>query len=666
MTQQVMAPLPPLRPGDVRRARAGLASDRKRAAKEPAERFATAAEFAQRSKGAAASPTGARPHGAPHGRPLLRGRCRRGAALAVRPRPSEPGRAGARDARGSPSSRSRTWAPPRTATSPTASPRRSPAGWPGCPASASSPAPAPTSTGRARSRSRRSGGSSAWSTSSRAACGGSGSAGVEPGAGHPAAHPGVRRPPPLGRAVRRELEEVFEVQSRIAEQVAARWTWRSRQPDHEALAAKPTERPPRLRFLPPRATTTSIGRHPRGEPRGGGDVHQGHGARSGLRARLRPARPEPHLAVPLLGADRRPGSPWHGAPPIRRCGSSPISPEAHLALGQIHYWGELDYEAALREFRTAHAGDPGNGDLAWARGLVERRLGQWDQAMRTCDGPWSWTRDRLVKSLDLVEVHLRRRDYAEAERYLNRALELEPDSPAYIYQALLIVARDGDLARRLEVKEGIRQCRRRDIAFWLPQFDVGAALLRGWTAPRRRRWTGSALDRSARIRRGTISRRPGRAVPRRAGVPRGLLRFRGAGPGGEKPRPARRSHASCEARPSPTPASGRREPAIREGRRAVELRPPSKDTWFGVDMVRNLAVVYATLGEADSAVKQLRSCCSRFRRGSRCRCSGPIRRGIRFGAIRASRPAGRWGEARRRELPRAEVREAAFTGRAHA
>ena len=45
---------------------------------------------------------------------------------------------------------------------------------------------------------------------------------------------------------------------------------------------------------------------------------------------------------------------------------------------------------------------------------------------------------------------------------------------------------------------------------------------------------------------------------------------------------------------------------MREGQRAVALRPPSKDTWLGVDMVRNLAVVYATLGQADSAVKQLR------------------------------------------------------------
>jgi tetratricopeptide (TPR) repeat protein len=51
---------------------------------------------------------------------------------------------------------------------------------------------------------------------------------------------------------------------------------------------------------------------------------------------------------------------------------------------------------------------------------------------------------------------------------------------------------------------------------------------------------------------------------------------------------------------------GRRGDAMREGRRAVELRPPSKDTWLGVDMVRSLATTYATLGEADSAVKQLR------------------------------------------------------------
>ena len=85
---------------------------------------------------------------------------------------------------------------------------------------------------------------------------------------------------------------------------------------------------------------------------------------------------------------------------------------------------------------------------------------------------------------------------------------------------------------------------------------------------------------------------------------------------------------------------------MREGRRAVELRPPSKDTWLGVDMVRNLATIYATLGEADSAVKQLRSCCSRYRHGSRCRRCGPdptwdpIRRDPAFQALVAGERRG--------------------------
>ena len=102
----------------------------------------------------------------------------------------------------------------------------------------------------------------------------------------------------------------------------------------------------------------------------------------------------------------------------------------------------------------------------------------------------------LVKSLDLAELHLRLREYAEAERYMNRALELEPDSPAYIYQAMLIVARDGDLAAAAsEVEEGVRRAGAEVIAFWLPQFDVGAALLPRLSSESRSAVNGLALDR---------------------------------------------------------------------------------------------------------------------------------------------------------------------------
>ena len=58
------------------------------------------------------------------------------------------------------------------------------------------------------------------------------------------------------------LEEVFEVQSRIAEQVAAELDLALKQPDHEALAAKPTDEPAGLRFLSPGQRSPHQGRHP--------------------------------------------------------------------------------------------------------------------------------------------------------------------------------------------------------------------------------------------------------------------------------------------------------------------------------------------------------------------------------------------------------------------
>jgi tetratricopeptide (TPR) repeat protein len=50
---------------------------------------------------------------------------------------------------------------------------------------------------------------------------------------------------------------------------------------------------------------------------------------------------------------------------------------------------------------------------------------------------------------------------------------------------------------------------------------------------------------------------------------------------------------------------GRKDDAIREGRRAVELVPVSKDAIDGTDLILNLAVIYARTGEKDLALKQL-------------------------------------------------------------
>jgi len=52
-------------------------------------------------------------------------------------------------------------------------------------------------------------------------------------------------------------------------------------------------------------------------------------------------------------------------------------------------------------------------------------------------------------------------------------------------------------------------------------------------------------------------------------------------------------------------ALGRKEEALREGRRAVELLPIARDTLDGPPLVSNLAWIYAWTGERDLAIEQL-------------------------------------------------------------
>jgi hypothetical protein len=87
-------------------------------------------------------------------------------------------------------------------------------------------------------------------------------------------------------------------------------------------------------------------------------------------------------------------------------------------------------------------------------------------------------------------------------------------------------------------------------------------------------------------------------------------------------------------------ALGRKEDALREGRRAVELLPVTKDAWTGAAVLTNLAIIYAWASEKDLAIKQLEEL---------VRIRSPVSygqlrlhpSGIRCAAIRASRKSSR-------------------------
>jgi serine/threonine-protein kinase len=402
------------------------------------------------------------------------------------------------------------------------------------------------------------------------------------------------------------LEEVFEVQSRVAEQVAAELDLALRQPEHEALASKPTENLQAYDFLlRGNDLLTRAG--------------DGEALHTAERMYVQATELDPRFALAFarLGrariwqfhfSERTPGKLAAARAAVDSAlALEPALPEAHLAQGLIHYWGELDYEAALREFKLAHAGDPGNGDIAWARGLVERRLGQWDQALASLRRAVELDPRSVVKHMDVFEVYLRQRHFGAAEQYLDRALSLQPDAPIYVFKAMMLVTRDGDLAAATRVlEEGARRAGLQDLAGWTAQYDLGAAL---W-----HRLPDSAQAAMDAVTMATVGADSagyyllkGRIYRLRGLTARSRAHFDSAAAVLAGRTAARPDDPTLHAGLGLAYAGvGRREEAIREARRAVELRPPSKDTWLGVDLQRSLAITYATLGEADSAVRQLR------------------------------------------------------------
>src|SRR5205809_2416945 len=58
----------------------------------------------------------------------------------------------------------------------------------------------------------------------------------------------------------------------------------------------------------------------------------------------------------------------------------PDLPEAHLALGCSYYYGDNNYDAALKEFEAAQRGLPNEAEMYMYIGAIQRRQGKWAES----------------------------------------------------------------------------------------------------------------------------------------------------------------------------------------------------------------------------------------------------------------------------------------------
>jgi tetratricopeptide (TPR) repeat protein len=60
---------------------------------------------------------------------------------------------------------------------------------------------------------------------------------------------------------------------------------------------------------------------------------------------------------------------------------APDLPDAHLALGLFHYWGRRDFDSALKEFDRAIELQPNNSNSRAFRAAIYRRRGEWRRSL---------------------------------------------------------------------------------------------------------------------------------------------------------------------------------------------------------------------------------------------------------------------------------------------
>ena len=285
----------------------------------------------------------------------------------------------------------------------------------------------------------------------------------------------------------------------------------------------------------------------------------------------------------------------------------PNAGKAHLARAYHLYNGYLDYEGALAELEVARQTLPNHPWIFSITGFIQRRQGCWEESTRNLERALELD-PRSVNTLEnIADSYAYLRRYAEQKSKLDRILAIEPnDVPAKADRAWVELNWKADTRRLHQLIDDIRATNpaamrqiapsRLDCA--LAERDVAAAR-EALLASDEGRLGVDAVRFPRPFVEGVIARMANDEH-------KAQLAFNAARVEQEK---------TVQAQPDYGPAwcvlgvidavLGRKEEALREGRRAVELLPVERDSVNGLHMIANFAMIAAWVGEKNLACEQL-------------------------------------------------------------
>jgi serine/threonine protein kinase/tetratricopeptide (TPR) repeat protein len=285
----------------------------------------------------------------------------------------------------------------------------------------------------------------------------------------------------------------------------------------------------------------------------------------------------------------------------------PDAAETHIARARNLYWGHLDYNGALDELKIARQTLPNDPQVSYLTGVIQRRQGRWEESARNLErsiefDPLNFfTLQQVALSYGILHR------YAEETSVLERALAVEPDDVDT--KIALAAVQFHWKANTQPVHETVDSLRSTNPSA-LP--NVANDWLSCALAERNIASAKDALDAfgntpltdyavhlNRSLMEGLIARMTKDDAKARAA-------FTAARTEQEK---------IIEAQPDYAPplcvlglidaGLGRKEEALREGRRAVQLLPVEKDAINGPLMVEYLAMIAAWVGNKDLACEQL-------------------------------------------------------------
>ena len=281
--------------------------------------------------------------------------------------------------------------------------------------------------------------------------------------------------------------------------------------------------------------------------------------------------------------------------------------EGHLALGLYHYYIEGDYDAALRELRLAAQALPNDGDVGLYTAAVLRRSGHWTQALNAYQHAEQLDPRNAITLYDSSQTYFGLRDWQKAAEGMDRVLALFPDSfNVKIQRAYIEFYWKGSTA---PIKAALQSLP--------PNLDPDGVVSFA-------RWDVSLMDRDvdgadkalAACQLDTISSQTGVRLPKsylqacvdlvRGDVAKARSEFEAARPAIEKIVSDSPQDGTRRAQLGLLYAFlGRKEDALREGHRAMELKPITHDVIEGAVVEDFYTLTCVRLGKTDEGITRI-------------------------------------------------------------